>query len=91
MVQRRQNLCFTAEAREPIGRASIGSQASRPMQNLVASDVYEPFAGSGTTLIAPEQLGRRCLAIEIEPRYVQIAIDRWDAFTGTTVDDGVQC
>ena len=56
----------------------------RPMQNHVASDVYDPFAGSGTTLIATEQLGRRCVAIEIAPRYVQIAIDRWEAFTGQT-------
>jgi hypothetical protein len=35
------------------------------------SDVYEPFCGSGTALIAAEQLGRRCLALEIEPRYVK--------------------
>ena len=56
----------------------------RPLQNHVASDVYDPFAGSGTTLIAAEQLGRRCYAIEIAPPYVQIAIDRWEAFTGQT-------
>lgn len=43
---------------------------------------YEPFSGSGTTLIACEQLGRVCHAIEIEPRYVQVAIDRWEQFTG---------
>ena len=54
----------------------------RPIQNHLAPDVYDPFAGSGTTLIAAEQLGRRCYAIEIEPTYVQIAIDRWEAFTG---------
>ena len=54
----------------------------RPMQNHITSDIYEPFAGSGTTLIAAEQLGRRCLAIEIEPRYVQVILDRWAAFTG---------
>jgi DNA modification methylase len=45
-------------------------------------DVYEPFCGSGTTLIASEQLDRSCRAIEIEPSYVQITIDRWEAFTG---------
>jgi DNA modification methylase len=56
----------------------------RPMQNHVACDVYEPFAGSGTTLIAAEELSRRCVAIEIEPQYVQIALDRWEAFTGQT-------
>ena len=54
----------------------------RPMQNHVASDVYDPFAGSGSTLVAAEQLGLRCVAIEIEPRYVQVILDRWSAFTG---------
>lgn len=44
--------------------------------------VYEPFSGSGSTLIAAEQLERPCVAIEIDPVYVQMAIDRWEAFTG---------
>lgn len=57
---------------------------SRPMKNHVAPEVYEPFCGSGTTLIAAEQLQRACYAIEIEPAYVQVAIDRWEAFTGHT-------
>ena len=47
-----------------------------------AGDVYEPFSGSGTTLIAAEQLGRRCFAIEIDPKFVQVAIERWQNFTG---------
>jgi DNA modification methylase len=55
---------------------------ARPMRNHDAAEVYEPFSGSGTSLIAAEQLGRRCFAIEIEPQYVQVAIDRWEAFTG---------
>jgi DNA modification methylase len=54
----------------------------RPMQAHSIPDVYDPFCGSGTSLIAAEQLGRRCLAMEIEPRYVQVAIDRWEQFTG---------
>jgi DNA modification methylase len=58
----------------------------RPMQNHEAADIYEPFGGSGTTILAAEQLGRRCVAIEIEPRYVQVAIDRWEAFTGLTAE-----
>lgn len=45
-------------------------------------DVYEPFAGSGTTLIAAEQLGRRCYAIEISPAYCDIIVARWEKFTG---------
>ena len=47
-----------------------------------AGDVYEPFAGSGTTIIAAERQSRRCYAMEIEPRYVQVAITRWEQFTG---------
>ena len=47
-----------------------------------SGDVYEPFSGSGTTIIAAEQFDRSCYAIEIEPRYVQVAIERWERFTG---------
>ena len=47
-----------------------------------ADVVFDPFVGSGTTLIAAEQLGRRCRAIEIDPKYAQVAIERWQAFTG---------
>jgi DNA modification methylase len=83
---RTQSTLWTIPARDDAGHGH-GTQKPvecmrRPMQNHVASDVYDPFAGSGTTLIAAEQLGRRCLAMEIEPRYVQVAIDRWEAFTG---------
>jgi DNA modification methylase len=44
--------------------------------------VYDPFVGSGTTIIAAEQLGRRCYAMEIDPKYVQIAVERWSRHTG---------
>ena len=44
--------------------------------------VYEPFAGSGTTIIAAEQTRRRCVALEIDPRYAQVTIERWQSFTG---------
>ncbi|MFH1574546.1 MAG: DNA methyltransferase [Acidobacteriota bacterium] len=44
--------------------------------------VYDPFLGSGTTLIAAEQLGRRAYGIEIEPRYVDVCVRRWEEFTG---------
>ncbi|MBS2031961.1 MAG: DNA modification methylase [Deltaproteobacteria bacterium] len=44
--------------------------------------VYEPFGGSGSTLIACEQLGRRCRALEIDRRYAQVIIDRWERITG---------
>ena len=44
--------------------------------------VYDPFLGSGSTLIAAEQVGRRCLGMEVDPIYVDVAIRRWQAFTG---------
>ena len=43
---------------------------------------YEPFLGSGTQLIACERLGRRCYALELEPAYVDVAVARWEAFSG---------
>ena len=45
-------------------------------------DVYDPFVGSGTTIIAAERLGRRCYAMEIEPRYCDVVIQRWEDYTG---------
>lgn len=44
--------------------------------------VYEPFMGSGTTLIAAETTGRACLGIELNPAYVDVAVQRWQKFTG---------
>jgi site-specific DNA-methyltransferase (adenine-specific) len=46
--------------------------------------VYDPFLGSGTTLMACERLGRRCRAVEISPPYVAVAIERWATMTGKT-------
>jgi DNA modification methylase len=58
----------------------------RPIANNSAPGqaVYDPFVGSGTTIIAAEQTGRACYAIELNPSYVQVTIDRWEAFTGET-------
>jgi len=51
--------------------------------NSVAGDsIYEPFSGSGTTIIAAEQTGRRCYAMELSPNYVDVAVRRWQQFTG---------
>jgi DNA modification methylase len=57
----------------------------RPIENNSSQGqaVYEPFSGSGTTIIAAEQTGRACYAIELNPSYCQVAIDRWEAFTGS--------
>ena len=39
--------------------------------------VYEPLSGSGTTLIAAERSGRCCFALELDPRYIDVAVTRW--------------
>lgn len=49
-----------------------------------ASIVYEPFSGSGTTIIAGENLGRKVRAIEISPAYCAVALQRWADATGKT-------
>ncbi len=67
---------------------------ARPIRNHGAKGdgVYDPFLGSGTTLIACEQLDRRCYGIEIEPKYVDVAVRRWQNFTGkrATLEDGTE-
>ena len=45
-------------------------------------EIYDPFSGSGTTIIAAEQTGRRCYAMELSPNYVDVAVRRWQNFTG---------
>jgi DNA modification methylase len=44
--------------------------------------VYEPFCGSGTTIIAAEKTGRKCLGMELDPGYCDIIIARWENITG---------
>ncbi len=57
---------------------------ARPIRkHTKAGDVcYEPFSGSGSQIVAAEQLRRRCFAIEIEPRFVDVAIRRWQTASG---------
>jgi DNA modification methylase len=56
----------------------------RPILNHTESGevVYDPFLGSGTTLIAAEQNGRVCIGIELDPRYADLIVIRWQQFTG---------
>ena len=75
--------------KDDTGETTHGTQKpvecmARPMRNHGAPGdvVYEPFNGSGSSLIAAEQLGRRLRALELTPSYVQQAIDRWEQFTG---------
>ena len=56
----------------------------RPIENNSSPGqaVYEPFSGSGTTIIAGEMTGRSIHAIELAPEYVDVAVKRWQDFTG---------
>ena len=47
--------------------------------------VLDPFGGSGSTLIACEKTGRQARLIELDPRYVDVIVKRWQDFTGKTV------
>lgn len=58
--------------------------ASHFIQSLSGGNalIYEPFCGSGTTLIAAEQLGRKCYGMEISPQYCDVIVKRWEQLTG---------
>ncbi len=63
---------------KPVELVERALKNSSKLGNLV----LEPFSGSGTVILACERTGRRARAIELEPRYVQVAIERWEKFTG---------
>ncbi len=46
--------------------------------------LYDPFLGSGTAIVAAERCGARCYAMEIDPVYVEVALARWERFSGQT-------
>lgn len=56
----------------------------RPMLNssVIGDAIYDPFVGSGTTLIAAEMTERTALSLDIDPAYVDVAVRRWEAFAG---------
>ena len=51
---------------------------------LKGMNVYDPFGGSGTSIMACEQLGRNCFSMELEPHYANIILSRWEQFTNQT-------
>ena len=61
-----------------------GELMRRPLLNhmLPSESCYDPFLGSGTTLIAAEQTGRVCYGVELDPKYVDVVVRRWEQFTG---------
>jgi DNA modification methylase len=87
---RKQSTLWQIAARDDGGHGH-GTQKpvecmKRPIENNSSPGqaVYEPFSGSGTTIIAAEITGRSCHAIELMPQYVDVAVERWQAFTGET-------
>jgi DNA modification methylase len=87
---RKQSTVWHINAREDQGLGH-GTQKpvecmKRPLENNSSPGqaVYEPFSGSGTTIIAAEMTGRSCHAIELSPAYVDVAVRRWEGFTGAT-------
>jgi DNA modification methylase len=65
---------------KPVDMIARCIKSSCPADGLT----LEPFCGSGTTLIACEQLHRRCYAMEISPGYVAVSLQRWATATGGT-------
>ena len=55
-----------------------------PIENhtKIGELMYEPFSGSGSQIIAAEETGRHCYAMELSPQYVDVAVRRWQNFTG---------
>ena len=83
---RTQTTVWQIAAREDSGHGH-GTQKpvecmARPIRNHHCTTVYEPFSGSGTTIIACEQLDKKCRAIEIDPNYVAVALERYVDATG---------
>ena len=86
---RKQTTLWTIPSRDQDADTVHGTQKPvacmrRPIENNSSPGqaVYEPFSGSGTTIIAAEIAGRACHAVELSPAYVDVAMLRWQAFTG---------
>jgi DNA modification methylase len=64
------------------GMPTVAARRWIAMHSRHGALVHEPFCGTGTSVIACEQLGRRCRAIELSPAYVDVTVTRWENFTG---------
>jgi DNA modification methylase len=86
---RKQTTLWTIPNKDQDAETEHGTQKPvecmrRPILNNSSpkEGVFDPFLGSGTTLIAAESTGRICFGIELDPRYVDVIVRRWQAFTG---------
>lgn len=85
---RRQTTVWEVALDENLGGDEGGHSTQKPVELAAipirnhSGDVYEPFAGTGSTLAAAEQLGRRCYAMELDPGYCDVITARWEKLTG---------
>jgi len=78
VVHREDSRTYLHPTQKPVELVQRAIQnSSRPGQT-----VLDAFLGSGTTVIACEKSGRRCLGAEIDPLYCEVALARWEALTG---------
>ena len=88
MGDRSQNTLWNIKSREDSGHGHSTQKPvecmRRPILNHTKQDelVYDPFLGSGTTLIAAELTERVCLGLELDPRYCDVIVERWQNLTG---------
>lgn len=95
---RKQTTVIDAKSPNHIMSGSDEEKTEHPTQKPVecmaylmknhAGSVYDPFLGSGTTLIAAEQLGRKCYGMEISPQYCDVIVKRWETLTGKKAERG---
>jgi DNA modification methylase len=86
---RSQSTVWDIAQRDDTGETRHGTQKPvecmrRPIRHHggAGDDVYDPFVDSGTTIIAAEQLGRRCFAMEVSRNYCDVVVQRFERFTG---------
>lgn len=91
---RSQSTVWAIKAREDSGHGHGTQKPVECMRRPIANHtnpgqcVYDPFLGSGTTTIAAESIGRICLGLELDPVYADVAVTRWQNFTGGGCDLG---
>jgi len=86
---RSQSTVWDIAAKDGTGETRHGTQKpvecmARPIRNhgKIGNEIYDPFLGSGTTIIAAEMLRRRCYGLEIDPAYCDLIVLRYERFTG---------
>jgi DNA modification methylase len=91
---RKQSTVWDVQNLNPTGNRveeRLGHGAQKPVEIMrrpilnhtaKADTVYDPFLGSGTTVIAAESIGRVCFGLEIDPAYCDVIVTRWQNLTG---------